>query len=299
MKTLIIAGIALLGGLIVTLNSFTTIDKGHVGVVSLFGDVNEEELGAGFHWVNPLSKVEEVNIQHSEYTFEGVDVPSQDKLLTDVDVSVKWRVNPVLAAESLRDTGNKDSLVTTHIIPKARSVIRETGKTVAKADDFFKDEVQGQMQAAIYNGLKDSLALKGIEIEEVLIRGVRLPRSVAEGVIATKQREIEGQKQIAELERFRTEQQQKIAQAEAELEAAKKEAERKEVEADARAYQITAEAKARAEAIRIEGQAITQNPNLIKLRQVEQWDGVMPKFFTGNSGSTGVLFSMSDLDNKK
>lgn len=291
--------VGLLFAVAFALNSYTTVDRGHVGVLTLFGKVNTSELESGFHWVNPLADVETVNVQNSEHTFDGVDVPSQDKLLTDVDVTIKWRIDTSMAAESLRDTGDKEALISTHLVPKARSVIRETGKTIAKADDFFKEEVQAQMQSSIYDGLTVSLAAKGILIDEVLIRGIRLPKSVADGVIATKQREIEGQKQIAELARFKTEQQQKVVLAETEALAAKQELIKRSTLADAKAYEVLAEAKARAEAIKIEGEAIAKTPDLIKLRQIEQWNGVMPRFMMGGSGSganggIGMLLSVND-----
>ena len=274
--------------LIIGLNSYTTVPRGHVGSITLFGKVDPVELPSGFHFVNPLANIEDVKVQNSEHTFDGVDVPSQDKLLTDVDVTVKWRIDPAMASESLRDTGDKNSLVSTHLVPKARSVIRETGKTIAKADDFFQEEVQAQMQSAIYEGLTESLATKGIIIEEVLIRGIRLPKSVADGVTETKRREIEGQKQIAELERFRTEQQQKVAFAKAEAEAAEQQLIKRSTLADAKYYEITKDAQARAEAIKIEGEALRNNPDLIKLRKIERWDGVMPKYLMSGDSSGGV-----------
>ena len=66
------------------------------------------------------------------------------------------------------------------------------------------------------------------------------------------------EKQKAELERFRTEQQQKIAAAQAEREAAEEEAERRRVLADAQAYEIE----------RI-NEAVGNNPNYVRLQALE------------------------------
>ena len=43
------------------------------------------------------------------------------------------------------------------------------------------------------------------------------------------------------------------------------------------------ESIARAEAITREAQALRNNPELIRLRAIEQWDGVLPKFSGGGT----------------
>ncbi len=42
-------------------------------------------------------------------------------------------------------------------------------------------------------------------------------------------------------------------------------------------------AKGRAEALDIEGQAISSNPQVVELRAVEKWNGVLPQYMSGNS----------------
>jgi len=69
----------------------------------------------------------------------------------------------------------------------------------------------------------------------------------------------------------------------------------RQLSADAEAYSTTVQSKARAEAIQREAEALKQSPELIKLRTVERWDGVLPKI----SGGGAVPFvNVDDLGGK-
>jgi len=266
--------------LLLFLRPFAIIKTGHVGVVSLFGKVDDKELPEGFHIINPLKKVTLYNCQNREITLTNVGVPSQDQLITSVDITVQWRVDTTQAAEASRDTGKIGKLETVYLMPTLRSLLREAGKKVTKAEQFYNDETQKNMQLSIREGLIP-LSSKGIMIEAVLIRKVELPRTISEGVENKKRQDQLADQQEAELRRFETEQQQKIAQAKAEKNAAIQEAEKRIALADAKAYEITAEAKARAEAITIEGEALRNNSEVIKLRSVEKWNGSVPNVMLG------------------
>lgn len=261
---------------------FTTIPSGHVGVATLFGKVDNEELGEGFHIINPLKKVYKVDCRNQEETFNDLGVPSQDQLSTEVDITVKWRVNPVYAAEAFTETGDASKLKAVHLVPKVRSLVREAGKSVIRAEDFYQNEVQSSMQKQIQEGLQ-ILGAKGILVDDVLMRRVDLPRTIVEGVHEKKRQEQKAEQQKAEFERFKTEQQQKIAQAEAEKTASEQEALQRKLLADAKAYEIVAEANARAEAIKIEGEALRESPDLIQLRAVEKWSGTVPRVTLGDN----------------
>ena len=51
--------------------------------------------------------------------------------------------------------------------------------------------------------------------------------------------------------------------------------------AEATAFKTLKEASARADAIELEANALRNNPELIKLRLIEKWNGVMPRFTGG------------------
>jgi regulator of protease activity HflC (stomatin/prohibitin superfamily) len=136
--------------------------------------------------------------------------------------------------------------------------LREQGKTIKRAEDFFLEETQQNMQTSLLEGLKDYLIPKGVNVGAVLIRDISLPPFIIKAIESKKEREQEVEKQKAELERFKTEQQQKVALAKAESEAAEEQALKKRVLADAQAYEI--------EKI---NSAIGSNPNYVKLQALE------------------------------
>ncbi|MEM8929920.1 MAG: SPFH domain-containing protein [Acidobacteriota bacterium] len=214
-----------------------TVNPGHAAVGDLFGEVDKDPLLQGFHVVNPLKTWTHYDCRQKTH-LETANVPSQDQLSTEVDVSVQYRLESEMTPLILEDTGTARNAIEVHLIPKLRSILREQGKSIQRAEDFFMEEVQVALQVRLTAQLKEYCAPKGIEIEQVLIRDVRLPPFIIKAIEAKKEREQATERQRAELERFRTEQEQKIAQADAELKAAEKEAETKRILADAQAYEI-------------------------------------------------------------
>ncbi len=257
-----------------------TVPAGHVKVATLFGKVQDESYPEGLHIVNPLLAFTEFDLRQKTHK-ETAGIPAEDKLITTMDVSVQYRTIGAMAPEILRNTGTTGALIQVHMIPKLRSILREQGKGIAVSQDFFRESVQQQLQATLQEGLAEFLSPKGIEVGSVLIREVTLPQVIRTAIEETKKREQEVLKQQAELQRFATEQEQKVAQAESEFKAAKLEAQRIRELADAEAYKIN-----------VINTMLAKSPNYIELKKVEQWNGVLPVYAGGDS------IPMIDLRNK-
>lgn len=248
-----------------------TVPAGHVKVATLFGKVQDETYKEGLHIVNPLLSFTPFDLRQKTHK-EQAGIPAEDKLITTMDVSVQYRTVGEMAPEILRNTGTTDALIQVHMIPKLRSILREQGKGVAISQDFFKESVQRQLQLTLQSGLAEFLAPKGLQVETVLIRDVQLPEVIRTAITETKKREQEVLKQQAELERFATEQDQKVKQAESEFRAAKLEAQRIKELADAEAYKIS-----------VINKTLDSSPNYIELKKVEQWNGVLPVYTGGDN----------------
>jgi regulator of protease activity HflC (stomatin/prohibitin superfamily) len=237
---------------------FKAVEPGHVSVASLFGNVRSIPYTEGLHIpVNPFYSWYDYDVRMKTH-FETANVPSQDQLQTKLEVSVQYRLTGSSASKILQNTGSSVNVVEVHLRPKLRSLLREQGKSIKRAEDFFLEETQEKLQAELLIGMDLFMAPKGVEVEAVLIRDIQLPPFITKAIEAKKEREQEVEKQKAELERFRTEQQQKVALAEAERHASEEEAQRKRILADARAYEITQI-----------NNAIAQNPAYIKLQALE------------------------------
>ena len=254
----IVPGVFILVLFMIGSRFWVSVPAGHVAVATLFGEVQTKTYGEGLNIpVNPLLKFHEFDVREKTHK-ETAHVPSQDQLETKIDVSVQYRLNGDMANNILKDTGNIDSMIEVQLVPKLRSLLREQGKSIKRAEDFFLEETQEQLQTGLTTGLSEYLAPKGIMVSAVLIRDISLPPFITKAIEAKKEREQEVEKQKAELERYKTEQQQLIAAAEAQRQAAEEEAEKRRLLADAQAYEI--------EKINT---AIGNNPNYVKLQALE------------------------------
>ena len=266
-------GIALLATIVTfIMTMIISIPAGHVGVATLFGSVQKTLYPAGMHLANPLYEWTLYDVRQKTHS-ERALVPSQDQLLTTFDVSVQYSLDPTQASKILQETGNINDVINIHLIPKLRSVLREQGKSVKNAEDFYLEDVQARLQNALSVAMRNYLGPRGVTVSDVLLRDIQLPKTIQVGVEAKKQREQEAERQKAELRRFETEQKQKISQAQIEREAAEQIAIKQKVLADAKAYEIQ---KINA--------AVAQNPAYIKLEALKALEAI------SNSPSTKIYF---------
>lgn len=271
-----------------------TVPPGQVGVASLFGNVQPDEFTQGLHFpVNPLYQWTLFDAREKTH-LETANVPSQDQLQTRLDVSVQYRIDGDMAPAILEDTGDAESAVRVHLIPKLRSLLREQGKSIVRAEDFFLEATQDTLQSALTDGLRDFLQPKGITVTAVLIRDITLPPFIVEAIEKKKEREQAVERERAELERVRTELQQQVARAEAGREAAAQEAERKKILADAQAYEISAI-----------NRAISDNPAYIQLQSLEALKSISKDpaskmyFMDGSSPTPLPLMHLGDMTNSQ
>jgi len=274
---------------LVGMNFYKTIPPGRVGVATLFGNVRAIGYTEGLHIpVNPLYRWVLFDARQQTH-METANVPSQDQLQTKLDVSVQYRIDGAMAPNILQETGDANSAVRVHLIPKLRSLLREQGKSIKRAEDFFQEETQETLQFALTEGLSDYLAPKGIVVSAVLIRDIQLPPFIVEAIEKKKEREQAVEQERAELERVRTELQQHVARAAAGREAAEEEAARKRILADAQAYEITQI-----------NNAIARNPAYIQLQSLEALKAISKDpaskvyFMDGSSPSPLPLMHLGD-----
>jgi len=234
------------------------VPAGHVGVAILFGEVQDESYPEGLHVVNPLLSWKDLDARQDTYKITQLEMPTQDQLLSKVDLSIQWRLDQARAAAIIRDTGDKNRIVDVHLKPTARSLVRELGTTIGRAEDLFKDEVRDQLANEIEKELKAYVADKGIVVDSVLLRNINLPPVLAEAIGRKKEREQEVERQRAELERVKLEQEQQVAQSVASRRAAEEDAKRLRILADAKAYEISTINK-----------AASGNPAYIQLQSLE------------------------------
>lgn len=283
----VIYGVLALLGLMVFFNAYTTVEAGHNKVATLFGKVQPEPYAEGFHLVNPLLDFVSFDLRQLTYTWEKVQVPSQDKLKTSMDVSVTFKLKPERTPQILQESGLLKDVVDKHITPKVRSLLREAGKTVAQSQDFYQDSVQQELQVYMENGLTEYLEAKGVLVTAVLFRDITLPKVVTVAVIQTKERQEQLEREKAQLKIVEQQAQQQVKQAEAREMAAVADANAKRTQADAEAYRITKEAAAQAQANELLSKSVTKP--LISYNAIQKWNGAYPQTLMGGSAEGLIL----------
>lgn len=284
----LIGGAVLLG--LIGMQFVKTVPPGRIGVATLFGNVQPVGYSQGIHIpVNPLYRWVMYDARQKTH-LETANVPSQDQLQTKLDVSVQYRIDGSMAPDILEQTGDEVAAVRVHLIPKLRSLLREQGKSIVRAEDFFQEATQETLQLALTDGLRDYLEPKGIMVSAVLIRDITLPPFIVEAIEQKKEREQAVERERAELERVRTELQQHVARASAGREAAEQEAARKRILAEAQAYEITQI-----------NNAIARNPAYIQLQSLEALKAISKDpaskvyFMDGSSPSPLPLMHLGEL----
>lgn len=279
--------IAVLILFLIALNSYTTVAAGHNKVATLFGKVQTEPYSEGLHIVNPLLNFIDFDLKQQTYTWEKVQVPSQDKLKTSMDISITFRLDGKRTPSILQNTGTLNDVITKHITPKVRSLLREAGKTVSQSQDFFLDDIQQQLQIYMEEGLTEYLAEKSVFVKAVLFRDITLPQVVTTAVIQTKERQEQLEREKAQLKIVEQQAQQQVKQAQAREIAAISDANAKRTQADAEAYKIEKLAEAQSKANTILAKSITRE--LIKYNAIKQWNGAYPQTLMSGDKSSVLL----------
>ena len=247
---------------LIILDGLVSVPAGNVGIIYDRGrGVLEDELPAGLHLKIPFWQVAYLmDTRTQEYTMsvapgegaiyhdDSMTAPTSDGQTVQVDATVLFHVDQANASQLFQDVG--PDYIQKIVRPIARSQIRSQVAQYTAIDVYAKkrDEAEEKMNERI----KALYAEKNIVLEKVLLRQIAFSQQYAEAI---------EEKQVAE---------QKIQKAEYQRQEAEKLKEKKIIEA-----------QADAEAIRLKGEVLRQNPQVIQFEFVQKmapdinW-GVMP-----------------------
>ena len=232
--------------------AFVIIGPGQVGVVfNIFSGVQDKERGEGLQIILPvLQQVEKFSAREQALTFasenqDDIEALSQEGLSIGIDATIRYQIIRDEASSIYQTLGKDGEYQLTLIRPQVRSIIRNAVAKY-KAVDLISTK-RTELESDITSALDISLKTGNITLIEVLLRDVRIPRSVSEAI---------EQKQTAE-QQVAIEENRKL-QAEIAARRAKTIA---EGERDA----AIAKAQGEAEALSLRGKAIRENPEIIQL----------------------------------
>jgi regulator of protease activity HflC (stomatin/prohibitin superfamily) len=196
------------------------IDAGEIGVKILFGSIQNDIMGSGLHFINPLLDVKKLDVKTQNYTMSGVNdegnkagddaikVLTSDGLEVTIDLTVLYRVVGADAPRLLRETGDdyRDKIVR----PITRTKIRDNA-VYYQAVDLFGSK-RDEFQQRIYKTIEDDFKKRGLMLEQLLVRNITLPNSVKASIESkinaeqdAKKMEFVLQKEKQEAERKRVE----------------------------------------------------------------------------------------------
>jgi len=162
------------------------IDAGEIGVKVLFGSVQNDVLGSGLHFVNPLLDIKKLDVKTQNYTMSGVNdeghksgddaikVLTSDGLEVTIDLTVLYRIVASEAPKLLKETGTdyEDKIVR----PLTRTKIRDNA-VYYQAVDLFGNK-RDEFQQRIYKSIEEDFKKRGLMLEQLLVRNITLPNSV-------------------------------------------------------------------------------------------------------------------------
>lgn len=197
------------------------IEAGTIGVQSLFGKVQNNTLEPGLNFVNPMVKVTRFDTKTQNYTMSGIQdeggqmvddairVLSADGLEVIIDVTVLYRVRPDMAPQILKEIGTnyKDIIVR----PMVRTKLRDNAVSYDAISLYStkRDEFQNK----IFENVKAEFAVRGLELESMLVRNIMLPESVKTTIESKINAEQDAQKMTFVLQKEKQEAERKRVEA--------------------------------------------------------------------------------------
>jgi regulator of protease activity HflC (stomatin/prohibitin superfamily) len=197
------------------------IEAGHVGVKKLFGNVQNDVLGSGLHFINPLLDIEEMDIRTQNYTMSGIQderakgsddaihVLTSDGLEVTIDLTVLYKLLPSDAPKIVRETGldYTDKIVR----PLTRTKIRDNA-VYYEAVALYSTR-RDEFQNRIFKTIDEDFKKRGLILEQLLVRNIALPQSVKTTIEQKISAEQEAQKMQFVLQKERQEAERKRVEA--------------------------------------------------------------------------------------
>lgn len=221
----LIGGIRALGFLVLIIGLFSScvkqIDAGYIGVQSLFGKIQKRILHSGLNAVNPFVQIRHLDTRTQNYTMSGVHdegdkggddairVLTRDGLEVTIDLSVLYRLNPEKGPDLIRSIG----------IDYKDKIIRPVSRTKIRDNAVYYDAVElystkrDEFQQKIFQSIEKEFQLRGLILENLLVRNITLPRTVKLTIESKINAEQEAQKMQFVLQKEKQEAERKRVEA--------------------------------------------------------------------------------------
>ncbi|MFC2504177.1 MAG: prohibitin family protein [Cardiobacterium sp.] len=272
--TLIISAVAVLILLLTTGGSMYTVDQGERGVVLHYGEVSKvADPGLHFKWPY-IDRVVRIPTRTTTGTLKDIFGYSSDQQPAQISLSVTFAINDDGVEALYTQFGKIDKLYDLVVVPIVTQEIKTVfGQFTAIRSVQHREELNNKTRDAIVNALAKYPYLR---IESVQIENVDFSDAYEQTIEDRMKAEVEVERYKQNLERERIEAQIAATRAQGQADAQIKAA-----EAEAKAIELRS--KAEAASINTKGEALRQNPEIIRLMQIERWNGILPQTMLPNS----------------
>ena len=171
-------------GLLVALtlvSGCVVIEDGEVGVSKSFGSINDEPVGQGVAIQFPVVRTVETWNTKLQELKETAQVPSSEGLIVGLDTSLLFRVIGEQAPQIRQTVGW--NYIDVLVVPYFRNAVRDvvSGYPVKNIyAEAGRKEIAGKIKAFLTANLEP----RGIRVEDVLLRDVKLPARFRESIEA-------------------------------------------------------------------------------------------------------------------
>lgn len=277
-------GVKIVALLVFALMAFNSViflvPAGHAGVVfsKTQNGVKQATYGEGWNMKLPILEsafIMEVRVKKAESV---ADAASKD--LQDVQTKIALNYHPDKGKIHTLYQNVGPEYETRIIAPAIEEAVRAvTARYTAGEMIEKRDEVSSNIK----NSLKTKLEAFDILVDQFSIVNFQFSERFDNAIELKQEAEQDAQRESRVLEKVKIVAEQKIAEADG----LKKSAILK-AEGEAQSKILTAEAEA--QAIGFQGKALKENPDVLQLRYIENWNGQVPKVLFGSeSGSVPLL----------
>ncbi len=246
-------------------SSFARVRPGYVGIFvnNYGGGVAAESLPVGWHLALPGTNIFEYPVFTRTYSWtqspteqttidESFNFQDRNGLSLKADVAVSYHVDPTRAAILFqRYRTDMDGIISGPLRNAIRNAIVERASQLGVEEIYGTHK--GELIATALKRVQSDFAPVGLQVEQLYWAGnIVVPSAVLDQInakIANEQQALAAQANVAT--------------------------------ATANANARIAKARGDAEAIQVEAEAIRTNPEIVKLRAVEKWDGKLPTYAGG------------------
>ena len=262
-KKIITVGLSVLALIVLAVAGSFIIPPGHRGVLVTMGKVSPVFAPEGLGFKIPfITAVVPISVRQ-QTTVSTTECYSSDLQQINVELKVLYRIPESMIVKMFRDYSGDpfDSL----IAPRVAEALKEV-TAMQSAEQIVKkrEEIKSKTLTASRNKVGDLVV-----IEDVVIQNVSLSKELETAIEAKMVQEQEAAKA-------------KFTQAKAEIEA----------------QTAVIRAKGEAEAIRVRGRAVQDNPGLVQLQIVEKWNGISPMVVGGGGSGANIILPLGNLHGK-